>query len=149
MAGDFHVHYAYHTLDLYLVTENWFNIGNGTYIPQPSDLTGSQLLQNYWYQFLLYGNPTKYLNSINGFVSWLPVNSAVGWPNNNTVMLIARTGGGNKKNYRQSFCNYYSYLGISNESYWWSNWGLKLERRKNYLFLKLINYYKVWRRLIY
>ena len=121
LVGNYRVHYAYHTLDLYMVNENWFNVGNGSYIPQSSDLKGSQLLQNYWYQFLLYGNPTQSLNAVNNYVAWKPVNSAVGWPSNHTLMLISKSAGGNKVNYRQSFCNYNSYLGISNQSYWWSN----------------------------
>lgn len=116
------VHYAYHTLDLYMVTENWYNIGiYNTYQPSESDLEGSKLLQNYWYQFMIYGNPTKILNANNNYTPWLPINNTDNWPTDYNIFSIDKSSSRNIVNYRKTICDYNAKLGISSERYWWAN----------------------------
>ena len=118
---DYKVHYAYHTLDLYLLTENWYNVGNGDYSPSETDLAGSHLLQNYWYQFMKYGNPTKYLGPINNYVRWQPINETENWPEDYSILSIGRLESRNVLNYRKVICDYNKGIGIASARYWWAN----------------------------
>jgi carboxylesterase type B len=118
---DYKVHYAYHTLDLYLVTENWYNVGDGKYTPTESDLAGSHLLQSYWYQFMKYGNPTQHLDTHNNYVRWLPINETSLWPQDYMIFAIDKQGSSNVINYRKAICDFNEEIGVSSGRYWWAN----------------------------
>ena len=104
-----------------MLTENWQSIGNGSYHPSPTDLRGFQLLQDYWYQFLKYRNPTHRLNAANSFTRWLPIDQVIDWPNNYSVMSIRPSGPMNSFRHRNHICAYNGLLGIGDEIFWWSN----------------------------
>ena len=108
--GNYRARYAWHGLDLDMVTENWNYMGNGTYHPGPQDIDGSNFLQSIWYAFLNTGNPQH---------GWLAVDAISGWPQNYNVFHITPQGSITTANLKSNICTYFHSIGLDNQTFWW------------------------------
>ena len=112
------VTYAYHDLFFFVSTSQWDRFGNGSFMPQASDLAQANLLQSIWLDFV-YNQSV--ISSTKG--AWKAVNSAPGWPSNYTVYVLQETPAPTTSiiNHKANICSYFNSIGIDNANFWWAN----------------------------
>jgi hypothetical protein len=110
------VHYAYHDLHYFMLTNQWNLLGNGTYIPTNTDLAAQQIIQNNMWSFLRKLQPTS---------QWLPANTTTSHNDINTDYvlfdMISENDLGSKIGYRSEICQYYREIELINSTFWWVN----------------------------
>ena len=119
---NYHVHYAFHLLDLVMLTEDWSSLGNGSYIPQESDLKAKRSLQSIWYNFLTTGIPM--ISSTDGseeVIKWYPIDYNEQWPLVYNTFVLKNNTSENVLNYRSNICEYFNKIELDHKKFWWSN----------------------------
>ena len=102
--------FAWHSLDLVMLTESWSSISDGSYSPGPQDLAGSAFLQSVWYNFISSGSPGH---------DWLAVDAAPGWPQHyNTFQYIPQSSSV-VVDFKSDICTYFDTIGLDNQTFWW------------------------------
>lgn len=120
--NQYNVCWAWHTLDLYIMNEQWSAYGDGSYVPSDVDLDGSRTIQGYWYQFMKSGSPIIGDDDS----SWPAINKlpeGYSWPGNYSLFEISPLENGPHTivNYGSTVCSYNDQLGISSRGFWWAN----------------------------
>lgn len=118
-AGSRQLRYAFHTFDYLAAIEAWADLsaGGSGWVPGPSDLALSALLQSVWYTFVQTGSLADAPRQAG--VEWRSFEDAPGFPASYNTFVFSATGSGMHSNYKAEQCAMLAEFGLTQPGFWW------------------------------